>query len=360
MSGGVDSSVSAHLLLQQNYRVTGVFMQNWDSRDENGSCPSEKDWIDVQRVCSHLGIQCYKVDYQKEYWVGVFDNFLDAYARGATPNPDVDCNRVVKFGRFLDQFIRKDTATIYNTADYIATGHYARTRNSLLLRPTDSSKDQTYYLSTITSGALSRTLFPLGHLRKTEVKQLARDINLPSSVSTKPESMGICFVGKRPFNAFLNDYIAPQPGLIRSIEDGTVMGTHQGIWHFTVGQRARVGGADVKWYVARTDLESSTVFIAPGRSHPSLFRSKLEVKKFHWIAGCAPPQFDETGTLQIFAKYRYLPAILTRAADKDDKDGGISYDITFRDPQLSVAVGQHVALYDGDVCLGGGAIDSVA
>ncbi|KAI8588056.1 5-methylaminomethyl-2-thiouridylate methyltransferase [Geranomyces variabilis] len=379
MSGGIDSSVAAHLLLQQNYRVTGIYMQNWDSRDEDGSCPSADDWTDVQRVCARLSIPCFKVGYQREYWVGVFDGFLEAYAGGRTPNPDVDCNRVVKFGRFFDQFIKPagETTTVppvnyvsaaaldgvqavFGTADYIATGHYARTDGDSLLRtPADPTKDQTYYLSTITSKALSRTLFPLGGLRKARVKEIAREIALPVSVATKAESMGICFVGKRPFKAFLGDYIAPQFGVMRSVDDGAIMGVHDGVWNFTVGQRARLGGADIKWYVCGTDVPSGTVYIAPGRDHPALYRKSLTVSSMHWISGIEPAALSEKGQMQLLAKYRYRTGAVSATLMKLHSRGP-GYDLIFDTPQHSVAVGQHVALYaaDGDVCFGGGTIDS--
>ncbi|KAJ3146416.1 hypothetical protein HDU86_008521 [Geranomyces michiganensis] len=383
MSGGIDSSVSAYLLLQQQYRVTGIYMQNWDSRDEDGSCPSHADWADVQRVCAHLGIPCFKVGYQREYWVGVFDGFLEAYAGGRTPNPDVDCNRVVKFGRFFQQFIKPAAAgganiaattgdvaatagtesvrSLFGTADYIATGHYARIHgdDSLLRTPADLSKDQTYYLSTITSTALSRTLFPLGELHKSRVKQIAREINLPSSVATKPESMGICFVGKRAFKAFLGDYIAPQHGVMRSVDDGAVMGAHDGVWNFTVGQRARIGGADVKWYVCGTDVETATVYIVPGWHHPALFKKSLTIATMHWISGREPSALAVDGQMRLLAKYRYRTAAVPVTLTKPRPDSA-GYTVVFDTPQHGVAVGQHVAVYDEDICLGGGAIDSVA
>ncbi|KAI9098168.1 tRNA methyl transferase [Phlyctochytrium arcticum] len=305
MSGGVDSSVSAHLLLQQGYHVTGVFMRNWDERDERGVCPSEDDWRDVQRVCKQLNISCQRVDFCKEYWINVFDHFITDLARGHTPNPDIACNQAIKFGAFFDRFAAGNEG-----ADYIATGHYARVQRQNdgsvhLVRAVDPVKDQTYYLSTVPEASLTRTLFPIGGYHKSDIKRIARDNGL-EAIADRRESMGICFIGKRDFGDFVDEYIAPKPGSIVSL-DGQRKGHHHGMTRFTIGQRARISGETERWYVVEKDMASNTIYVAPGPTHPALFRSEVVVNDWTWINSGRQnfSELEDDGYIDITVKHRY-------------------------------------------------------
>ncbi|TPX67858.1 hypothetical protein SpCBS45565_g03467 [Spizellomyces sp. 'palustris'] len=382
MSGGVDSSVSAYMLLKEGYEVEGVYMRNWDERDENGVCPSEEDWKDVLRVCDKLGIKSHRVDFSKEYWINVFDAFLENLAMGRTPNPDIACNREIKFGSFFDRFIRRGDSgevksgttafdgndqyaqsrssekSIQADADLIATGHYARLHHlpdgrALLLRAVDKTKDQTYYLSTVPSTALQRTLFPIGAYLKSTVKRIAAEAGLHTAA--KRESMGICFVGKRDFGDFIDDYLVQRHGAFVSV-DGEVKGEHRGISKYTIGQRARIPGEVEKWYVAEKDPKRNIIYIASGRSHPALCRRSLGVKNWHWVSGAEPVELCSQGSIRFAVKYRYrmdpVPCMMQRS---EESQGG--YDITLDEPQNGLAMGQHVVAYVGDICLGGGTID---
>ncbi|KZT23973.1 5-methylaminomethyl-2-thiouridylate-methyltransferase [Neolentinus lepideus HHB14362 ss-1] len=321
MSGGVDSSVAAKLLADQDYDLSAVFMRNWDTRDESGTdkgCEWEKDWEDVQRVCKMLDLPCRMVDLSREYWTRVFEPSLHLWESGATPNPDVWCNREVKFGALLDRLAPQ--------TQWLATGHYARKEwtQSLtpassdspelysmrvrpqLLRAADRHKDQTYYLSSIKEASLRRALFPLGDLTKPEVRAMAKRYDLPTA--EREESMGICFVGeKRKFNEFISQYVPPKPGDIIDITTNEIIGKHQGLWNYTIGQGAKVRGLLSKAFVAKKDVENNVVYVVQGSDHPALYSNAMTVKDFEWILSDAPPLavFDKTDGFKTRIKYRH-------------------------------------------------------
>ena len=354
MSGGVDSSVSAYLLKEQGYNVIGLFMKNWEETDECGFCTAESDFNDVKRVCEVLQIPYYSVNFSREYMDKVFAYFIDGLKRGITPNPDILCNREIKFGFFLD-FADK------LGAEYIATGHYARreapqhierrkredTANVRLLRATDTKKDQTYFLCGLNQKQLSRVIFPIGGIEKPRVREIARELGLVNH--DKPDSTGICFIGERNFRNFLRDHIGDLDGDIKTL-DGVVVGRHKGLHNYTIGQRKGMGiGATNektdKWFVVRKDVATNTLYVNNGDCD-ELYTTELCTRNFNWIAG-EPPKIL-TG---LTAKTRY------RQPDQDCRIeivGGVR--VIFDTPQRAVTAGQWVAIYDGAVCLGGGEI----
>jgi tRNA-specific 2-thiouridylase len=348
MSGGVDSSVAAWLLLQQGYDVQGLFMSNWDE-DEDGYCTSAQDYQDARRVCEQLGIELHKVSFAGEYRERVFAYFLEEYRAGRTPNPDVLCNREIKFGVCFEYARRLG-------ADFVATGHYARVTHSpsvRLLKGLDPQKDQSYFLHAMPSSALARTLFPVGELEKHEVRRIARDLTLP--VFDKKDSTGICFIGERPFAEFLSRYLPAQPGAIETL-DGQVIGRHQGLMYYTLGQRQglRIGGrndaTDEPWYVAAKDLQRNVLNVVQGHDHPALFADRMQVGQLTWVT--SPPSQAQ---FPCKAKVRY------RQADQDctatfHTQG--SCEVTFDEPQRAVTPGQYAVFYSDDECLGGGVIES--
>jgi tRNA-uridine 2-sulfurtransferase len=347
MSGGVDSSIAAWLLLQQGYEVQGLFMSNWDE-DEDGYCTSAQDFQDARQVCEQLGIPLHKVSFAGEYRDRVFQYFLDEYRAGRTPNPDVLCNREIKFGVCFDYARRLG-------ADWVATGHYARVEPApavRLLRARDASKDQSYFLHAMPAQALARALFPIGEMQKSEVRAKARELALP--VFDKKDSTGICFIGERPFAEFLERYLPAQPGVIQSTE-GVKLGQHRGLMYYTLGQRQglQIGGrsdaTEEAWYVAGKDLARNVLIVVQGHDHPALLRDTLQASQLAWIAG-APPADKFTCT----AKIRYRQAdqpcdVLMRA------DG--SCEVRFHVAQRAVTPGQYVVFYQDDACLGGGVIE---
>lgn len=348
MSGGVDSSVTAHLLLQQGYEVQGLFMSNWDE-DEDGYCTAAQDFQDARRVCEQLGITLHKVSFAGEYRERVFQYFLDEYRAGRTPNPDVLCNREIKFGVCFDYARRLG-------ADWVATGHYARVTHEpqvRLLKGLDPAKDQSYFLHAMPAAALARTLFPIGELHKDEVRRIAQALTLP--VFDKKDSTGICFIGERPFAEFLSRYLPAQPGAIQAL-DGKTVGEHAGLMYYTLGQRQglRIGGrndADEQpWYVVGKDLDRNVLCVAQGHDHPALLATRVRVAQLTWVAGAAP-----AAQFQCTAKVRY------RQRDQScsvivGADGRC--DVTFDVPQRAVTPGQYAVFYRGDECLGGGVIDA--
>ncbi|KAI0636560.1 SIT4 phosphatase-associated protein-domain-containing protein [Trametes polyzona] len=375
MSGGVDSSVTAKLLAEQDYDLSAVFMRNWDTRDESGTdsgCEWKKDWEDVQRVCRMLDIPCEMVDLSREYWTRVFEPALEMWESGETPNPDVWCNREVKYGALVDRLIRKDA--------WLATGHYAdktwaRPPLNLsnlfaydkipprpqLRRPADRTKDQTYYLSAIPEASLAQTLFPLAPYKKTEVREMAQKWGLPTA--EREESMGICFVGeKRRFDDFIAQYIPSKPGPIIDMTNGKTVGKHDGLFTFTIGQNARIKGMPQKMIVARKDAKANAIYVVPGSTHPALYSSSMIVDKWKWIwADTPPPGVDSSKGLLAQVQYRYrMLDVPCRVYQQGD--GRVKID--FRRPQLSVAPGQVAAIWKNDWCLGFGfhnasAIDSL-
>jgi tRNA-specific 2-thiouridylase len=350
MSGGVDSSVAAYLLKQQGHDVVGLFMKNWEDDDDDEYCSTRQDLIDAAAAADMVGIELEAVNFSAEYKDRVFAEFLREYSAGRTPNPDVLCNAEIKFKAFLDHAIRLG-------AERIATGHYARVRELdgryQLLRGVDASKDQSYFLHRLNQRQLARTLFPIGELQKTKVRKIAHDIGLPNAA--KRDSTGICFIGERPFREFLNRYLPMTPGPIRS-ETGEVVGEHVGLAFYTLGQRKGVGIGGVKdssgdaWFVARKDMDANTLWVVQGHDHPWLMTERLTAQDSAWTSDTPPA----VGT-RLAAKTRY------RQADADCVVSSISgkhFELTFSEPQWAVTPGQSAVLYQGEVSLGGGVIES--
>jgi tRNA-specific 2-thiouridylase len=348
MSGGVDSSVTALLLQEQGRKIAGMFMKNWEEDDRFGTCPAEQDAADAQAVADRLGIKLHRRNFAAEYWDGVFEEFLAEYRAGRTPNPDILCNREIKFRTFLEHAIDLG-------AERIATGHYVRTdcRDGVhrLLKGRDGNKDQSYFLYTIGQSQLARTLFPVGELEKPGVRQAAERAGL--LVHDKKDSTGICFIGERNFREFLAEYLPPSPGEIRTI-DGQVIGEHAGLMYYTLGQRQGLGIGGVRgfseepWYVLHKDLEKNVLYAGQGHDHPWLFASSLQAEQLSWVSGEAPARGR-----RLAAKVRY------RQADQPctvTEIGAGRIDIRFDEPQRAVTAGQSVVLYDAENCLGGGII----
>ncbi|KAH8553392.1 tRNA methyl transferase [Umbelopsis sp. PMI_123] len=358
MSGGVDSSVSAILLKEQGYNVQGVYMRNWDTSDERGVCTSEEDYRDVQSVCNSLDIPCRRLDFTKEYWNQVFQKTLDDYERGVTPNPDVMCNREIKFGALLERCM-SSSPPIANSETWFATGHYARIDRSSgttrLLRGLDSTKDQSYYLSAVDEQAFSRVMFPLGHLPKSRVKELAMYHGLDRIVK-KPESMGICFVGKRAkFADFLAQYIHALPGPAVDL-DGNSIGEHRGLFGYTIGQGAHIHYGTDRWFVAGKDINENKLICVPGTDHPSLFANRLTARDWIWINGEPPELGQLNGSIELDGQVRYRQSPLKCTVTKTDDN---NYAVDFHTPIRGIAAGQNVVLWNGDWCLGGGIINMI-
>jgi tRNA-uridine 2-sulfurtransferase len=346
ISGGVDSAVAALLLQEQGYVVEGLHMTNWD--EEDTYCTAAEDFQDARLACEHIGIPLHRVNFAQEYQERVFRDFLSEYRAGRTPNPDVLCNRYIKFGEFYKYAQRLG-------ADFIATGHYARVNNnsdqSRLLKGLDSNKDQSYFLHAIGQKPLQKTLFPLGELPKTEVRIIANKAGLPNFA--KRDSTGICFIGERPFREFLSRYIDDMPGDIETV-DGHVIGQHKGLMHHTLGQRQglEIGGVrgylDKPWYVAGKDLERNVLLVIQNRESPLLWSDGLQTEKLYWIDRNASQITD------LYVKTRYRQAdSAARVTLLDDGKARIE----FETPQWSVTPGQYAVLYNGDECLGGGVIE---
>ncbi|KAL7743598.1 hypothetical protein ACLKA6_013403 [Drosophila palustris] len=287
ISGGVDSAVSAHLLKERGYNVLGVFMRNWDEHDEAGRCSGEQDLKDALWACQKLQIDLRQVDYVKQYWTAVFSQFLDDYQQGLTPNPDILCNKHIKFDLFHKHALER------LNYDAVATGHYARNslgnflehtdaRDVRLLIPADKFKDQTFFLAGIEQESLQRTMFPLGDLLKTQVKQLAKRIGL-QRLAEKRESTGICFVGKRDFKSFIREYITSKAGDFVDVDSGAVVGTHEGIHQWTVGQRCRLSSFLQPYFVARKEVPSNTIYVAAGHEHPALHSTRIHIGDINWL-----------------------------------------------------------------------------
>jgi tRNA-uridine 2-sulfurtransferase len=347
MSGGVDSSVSAWLLKQQGYNVVGLFMKNWEDDDDSEYCSTRQDWLDAVSVADRLSIDIEAVNFATEYKDRVFSVFLNEYSAGRTPNPDILCNSEIKFKAFLDHAYSLG-------ADYIATGHYARVREVngefQLLKGLDPSKDQSYFLHRLNQAQLSRTLFPLGEINKTEVRKIAHSLEL--SNAAKKDSTGICFIGERPFRDFLNRYLPTQPGPILN-DEGKQVGEHVGLSFYTLGQRKGIGiggqkeGSGEPWFVARKDIKANVLFVVQGHDHPWLHSHTLEAEQAHFIAGHLPVN------MQIACKARYRQGdSICHLQLKDDEH----FHLDFAESQFAVTPGQSAVLYDGDVCLGGGVI----
>lgn len=349
MSGGVDSSVSAYLLQQQGYQVAGLFMKNWEEDDTEEYCSAEADLADAQAVCDKLGIELYTINFAAEYWDNVFEHFLAEYKAGRTPNPDILCNKEIKFKAFLE-FAAEDLG-----ADYIATGHYVRRSFDdvpKMLRGVDANKDQSYFLYTLSAEQIGKSLFPVGELEKPEVRRIAEQLELVTA--NKKDSTGICFIGERKFTDFLAQYLPAQPGVIETV-DGEVIGEHQGLMYHTLGQRKGLGigglknAGDEPWYVVDKEVERNVLVVAQG-DHPRLYSNGLIARQLHWV--------DRTPITEAFrctVKTRYRQTDIPCLVEPIDED---TIRVVFDTPQAAVTPGQSAVFYADDVCLGGGIIES--
>ena len=348
LSGGVDSAVAALLLKQQGYQVEGLFMDNWEDGEDESYCTAAEDFQDARQICEALEIPLHKVNFAAEYRERVFKHFLEGYAAGYTPNPDVLCNSEIKFKAFLEHAVRLGAA-------HIATGHYARLTQGAtgvrLLKAKDNAKDQSYFLHAVPQAALQRALFPLGELLKTDTRALAKDAGFANH--GKKDSTGICFIGERRFTEFLGKYLPAQPGDIVTPE-GRVMGRHNGLMYYTLGQRQGIGIGGTRdttaepWYVAGKDMERNRLLVVQGHDHPRLMSPVLDAIHLHWISGAAPAL-----PLRCAAKTRYRQA---DQACRVSRAGQDSCRVEFDTPQRAVTPGQYAVFYDGEECLGGGVI----
>lgn len=351
MSGGVDSSVSALLLKQQGHDIAGMFMKNWEEDDRFGECCATVDVGDAEKVAISLEMMLHTRNFASEYWENVFEEFLSEYRAGRTPNPDILCNREIKFKTFLEH--AEDLG-----AEKIATGHYVRTDykdgKHRLLRGVDHNKDQSYFLYAVGHEQFAKTLFPVGELEKPLVRELAEQAGF--DIFDKKDSTGICFIGERNFTSFLSEYLPAQPGEIRTTQ-GQVIGEHQGLMFHTLGQRQGLGIGGVKgfpeapWYVLHKDLDTNILYVGQGHEHPWMLSDRLEASQLAWVSGAAPPA-GSTMT----AKVRYRQQ--DQEVQIEQIDNGRMH-LVFRQPQRAVTPGQSVVLYDGDECLGGGIIESM-
>ena len=360
LSGGVDSAVAAYLLIKQGYDVSACFMRNWDALANgdylgnptinNSQCPQEVDYEDAVKVAKKLGIELLRIDFVKEYWDDVFSYLIREYENGRTPNPDIFCNKYIKFDAFLK--FAKDKGF-----DMIAMGHYAKRRDengvAYLCKSFDQNKDQTYFLSQISQEQLSYALFPLGDIDKTEVRKIAHELDL--EIADKKDSTGVCFIGERHFKEFLKNYIPAKKGNIVDIETGRVLGTHDGVMYYTIGQRKGLGIGGISgeaakgWFIAKKDIKNNILYVASGDENEYLFSDRCTVKELNFIS------FKPIEGAHINAKFRYR---------QEDKPVTIHFvnddeiELIYDEPYKSVTPGQAAVLYDGDVCLGGGLIDA--
>lgn len=348
MSGGVDSSVTAHLLKEQGYDVIGIFMKNWDDTDENGVCTATEDYNDVIAVCNQIGIPYYAVNFEQEYWDKVFTYFLDEYKKGRTPNPDVMCNKEIKFKAFLEHALKLG-------ADFVATGHYARIQrfddgHVEMLRGVDNNKDQTYFLNQLSQDQLKHVMFPLGGIDKKEVRRIAEEQDL--STAKKKDSTGICFIGERNFKSFLSQYLPAQSGEMCTL-NGEHKGTHAGLMYYTIGQRhgLGIGGDGDPWFVVGKNLEENVLYVEQGFDHNALYSDYLIASDFSFIN-----PVDLAQGFSCTAKFRYRQQDTQVFVQQEDEN---SIRVTFEQPVRAITPGQAVVLYDGEVCLGGATIDDV-
>ena len=350
MSGGVDSSVSAFILQQQGYQVEGLFMKNWEEDDDTDYCTAAADLADAQAVCDKLGIKLHKINFAAEYWDNVFEHFLTEYKAGRTPNPDILCNKEIKFKAFLE-YAAEDLG-----ANYIATGHYVRRRgtddNVQLLRGLDANKDQSYFLYTLSSKQVGQSLFPVGDIEKPIVRAIAEDLGLITAM--KKDSTGICFIGERKFKDFLARYLPAQPGNIRTVE-GDIIGRHDGLMYHTLGQRKGLGIGGVKgaseeaWYVVEKDLVNNELIVAQGHDHSALLSTGLIAQQLHWV-----DRQPIREPLRCTVKTRYRQTDVPCTVEPIDDE---SIKVIFDEPQIAVTPGQSAVFYLDEVCLGGGIIE---
>lgn len=350
MSGGVDSSVSAFILQQQGYQVEGLFMKNWEEDDDTDYCTAAADLADAQAVCDKLGIKLHKINFAAEYWDNVFEHFLAEYKAGRTPNPDILCNKEIKFKAFLE-YAAEDLG-----ADYIATGHYVRRRDhngkAQLLRGLDPNKDQSYFLYTLSESQVAQSLFPVGDIEKPVVRAIAEDLGLVTA--KKKDSTGICFIGERKFKDFLARYLPAQPGDIKTTE-GEVIGRHEGLMYHTLGQRKGLGIGGVKgkaenaWYVVEKDLTNNVLVVAQGLDNSALLSSGLIAQQLHWVDR---QPIREPLRCTVKTRYRQTDIPCQIIPLNDD-----SIEVRFDEPQIAVTPGQSAVFYQGEICLGGGIIE---
>ncbi len=348
LSGGVDSAVAAQLLVDQGYDVTGVFMRNWDDGTEE--CTAMQDAIDAEKVAKHIGIPFVHVNFAKEYWDHVFEYFLSENKAGRTPNPDILCNKFIKFDAFLNKCLELGV-------DKIATGHYAKIREGKtfeLCIPKDKNKDQTYFLHQLNQFQLSKTLFPLADLTKPEIRTKAKEMNLPNA--DRKDSTGICFIGERNYFEFLQKYIKKSPGDMIEKDTGKVIGKHSGLSFYTIGQRKNlhIGGVqgfeEAPWFVIEKDFDRNAIIVS--QNEDCLLQTKLETKDFHWISGAAPAE-----SFECIGKVRYRdPGVECVVSVVPSSNSSSNLKVEFKSPVRAIASGQSLVLYDGDVCLGGGEI----
>ncbi|WNC70591.1 tRNA 2-thiouridine(34) synthase MnmA [Thalassotalea psychrophila] len=355
MSGGVDSSVSAYLLLEQGYQVEGLFMKNWEEDDDDEYCAAADDLKDAQQVCEKLGIELHTINFAAEYWDNVFEYFLEEYKAGRTPNPDIMCNKEIKFKAFLE-FACEDLG-----ADYIATGHYVQRRKDSdgkfeMLRGLDSNKDQSYFLYTLSHKQVGQTLFPVGHIEKPEVRAIAEREGLVTA--NKKDSTGICFIGERKFKDFLGKFLPAQPGIIETAE-GVEVGKHEGLMYHTLGQRKglHIGGlknaGEEPWYVVDKDMQRNVLIVGQGNKHPRLFSKGLIASQLHWVSRI---DLSINQSMQCTVKTRYRQDDVVCTITRLDDD---NHQVVFDEAQSSVTPGQSVVFYQNEICLGGGIIDTL-
>jgi tRNA-uridine 2-sulfurtransferase len=347
ISGGVDSSVAAYLLKKQGYDVFGIFMKNWEEKTDNGLCTSAFDYEDAKSVCDDLDIPIYSVNFVEEYKNKVFMPFIEGYKSGLTPNPDILCNKEIKFKAFLKKALSLG-------ADLIATGHYCQNKvidgKNYLEKGKDQSKDQSYFLYTMRDEVLKKVIFPIGHLLKSEVKKIAKEQNLITA--NKKESMGICFIGKRDFKPFLNKYIEYKKGNFISIE-GKTLAKHDGLAFYTIGQRKglKLGGPGDAWYVAKKDVKDNTITLVQGKDHPALFCDDLIANNLSWINNHQEIKYP----IKCLAKARYRQINFPCTIEKINDD---NIKVIFETPQRAITEMQSIVFYSDDICLGGGIIKS--
>lgn len=364
MSGGVDSSVTAVLLQQAGFKVEGLFMKNWEEDDGTEYCTAMDDLADAQAVCDKIGIKLHTANFAMEYWDRVFEHFLAEYKAGRTPNPDILCNKEIKFKAFLDYALTLG-------ADYIATGHYTRRSVNYinaegdevaqLLRGLDNNKDQSYFLHAVGGDKIAKTLFPVGELEKPVVRQIAEEHDL--ATAKKKDSTGICFIGERRFKDFLQQYLPAQKGEILT-DDNKVIGTHDGLMYYTLGQRGGIGIGGVKdrpeepWFVLAKDLEKNRLIVGQGHEHPMLMSNELKAYKLDWIDGNAPADVFSDEGLACMEKSRYRQPDQACHVFATNADGS-EVRVVFDEPQRAVTPGQSAVFYIDEVCLGGGVIESI-
>ncbi|KAL8612053.1 hypothetical protein ACOMHN_052075 [Nucella lapillus] len=357
ISGGVDSAVSALLLKKKGYEVVGLFMRNWDVADETGRCGADRDLEDAHLVCDTLNIPLHQVNFVKEYWHHVFSEMVMDYQKGITPNPDIMCNKHIKFDAFFHH------ARQHLNADIIATGHYARTsadydlenvdpkKGVKLLKSADSVKDQTFFLSQISQSALQRTLFPVGELRKDLVKRIAIEAGL-EKIAKRKESMGICFIGSRQFQRFMEEYVEPKPGNFIDVETGNIVGQHKGIHYWTLGQRANITGLKRAYFIAEKNVSTNDILVASGTDHPALFCQTLFTDTPHWIH--RPPwSLMEDQMVDLDFRFQHKHPLVPCTATLSGSNRLI---VSLSRPMRAITPGQYAVFYRGDQCLGSAGI----